>query len=171
MSISPTQNEQLLRDDDVIVSKTDLKGRITYTNHIFRRVSQFEEDELLGKAHNLVRHPHMPRCVFKFMWQRLQSGKEIFAYVKNICKNGDYYWVFAHVTPTFDDAGNIRSYHSARRKPEAAKIRKIEAFYGKLLAEEKKYDRPKEATEKSYELLLKSLDEQAVSYDEFIFNL
>lgn len=171
MTISPTLREHILQDSDVIVSKTDLKGRITYTNHIFRQISQFKEEELLGKSHNIIRHPDMPRCVFKLLWQQLQAGQEIFAYVKNICKNGDFYWVFAHVTPTIDDAGHIQAYHSLRRKPKSASIQAIEPLYQKLIAVEKNYNRPKESLEKSYELLRSILQDQAMSYDEFVFSI
>ena len=107
--------ERTFGDDEIIVSKTDTKGRITYANRVFQQVAGYTEDELLGKAHSIVRHPDMPRCVFKFLWDTIGAGNEVFAYVLNKAKNGDHYWVFAHVTPTFDDHGRIISYHSNRR--------------------------------------------------------
>jgi len=111
--------EVIIGDNEIIVSKTNLKGRITYVNDVFRRVSGFSEEELLSEPHSIVRHPDMPRCIFKLLWQRLGAGEEVFAYVKNRCKNGDYYWVFAHVTPSRGLNGQKVGYHSSRRtRPE-----------------------------------------------------
>ena len=99
--------ELSFNENEIIVSKTDLKGRITYGNEVFIKLSGYEERELLGKPHNIVRHPQMPKCIFKLLWERIQSGEEIFAYVVNQAKNGDHYWVFANVTTSFDNNGKI----------------------------------------------------------------
>ena len=103
--ITPTGKERYFEKTELIVSKTDLKGRMLYVNDVFMRISGFNEKELLGQPHSMIRNPQMPRCVFKLLWDTLEAKKEIFAYVVNICKNGDHYWVLAHVTPSFD--GNI----------------------------------------------------------------
>src|SRR3546814_20818773 len=79
--------------------------------------SLYSERDLIDQPHSIVRHPDMPRCVFQLLWQTIAAGNEIFAYVKNIAKNGDYYWVFAHVTPSYDANGKIDSYNSTRRLP------------------------------------------------------
>ena len=84
LNIQPTDRERVMRDDDFIVSKTDLKGRITYANKIFSEFAGLQEHEFLNKQHNIVRHPDMPRCVFKLLWDHIQAGKEIFAFVKNM---------------------------------------------------------------------------------------
>jgi len=97
--------ERFFDADEVIVSKTDLKGRITYANRVFQRVAGYGEAELMGAPHSIVRHPAMPRCVFKLLWDTLEAKQEIFAYVINRARNGDHYWVFAHVTPSFDAGG------------------------------------------------------------------
>lgn len=110
--------EKSFGKDEIIVSKTDLKGRITYVNRVFMSVAGYEEDELLGEPHSLIRHPDMPRCVFKLLWDTIQAKNEIFAYVINRCKNGDHYWVHAHVTPNFDAQGAVVGYHSNRRVPD-----------------------------------------------------
>ncbi|MFZ4575694.1 MAG: PAS domain-containing protein [Phycisphaerales bacterium] len=157
--------------DEIIVSKTDPKGRITYANRVFQRVSGYTEAELLGKAHNIVRHPAMPRCVFKYLWDTLASGREVFAYVLNRCKNGDHYWVFAHVTPTFDAHGRIVSYHSNRRSPAASAISKIEPLYAKLLEVEKRHALPRDQWSASLPVLVDTLQKAGVSYDEFIFSI
>ena len=104
-SVRPTGIERFFEEDEIIVSKTDPKGVITYANRVFLRIAQYEEEEILGAAHNIIRHPDMPQCIFDLLWKTIASGQEIFAYVKNMAKNGDHYWVFAHVTPTFDSAG------------------------------------------------------------------
>ena len=122
-TIRPTEVERTFKENEIIVSKTDLKGIITYANRTFLEVAMYSEEEVLGQPHSMIRHPDMPRCVFKFLWDTIASGKEIFAYVKNMAKNGDHYWVFAHVTPTFDSEGKIIGYHSNRRCPERNQVR------------------------------------------------
>ena len=102
-AVSPTGRESVFGEEEIIVSKTDAKGRITYANEVFLRVSGFAEEEVIEAPHSVVRHPHMPRCIFKLMWDTIQSGQEMFGYVLNMAKDGDHYWVLAHVTPTFDE--------------------------------------------------------------------
>ncbi len=163
--------ERTFGADEIIVSKTDTKGRITYANRVFMRISGYREDELLGKAHNIIRHPKMPRCVFKFMWDTLFAGNEIFAYVINRCKNGDHYWVFAHVTPTFDSDRRIIGFHSNRRVPDRAAIRKAADLYDVLLGYEAAHANPKLAWQASLPKLVNLLAQQKMSYEEFVFTL
>ena len=119
-----TGHERFFDPTEPIVSKTDTKGRITYANAVFRHIADYSEEELLGAPHSILRHPDMPRCVFKLLWDTISTGNEIFAYVINRAKNGDHYWVFAHVTPSFDKTGKIISYHSSRRVPRRDAIDK-----------------------------------------------
>jgi PAS domain S-box-containing protein len=114
---TPTGRETTFGEEEIIVSKTDPRGVVTYANQVFIRVSGYKEEEILGKPHNLIRHPDMPRCVFHLLWTQLKAGREIFAYVKNMARNGDHYWVWANVTPTFDNSGRIVNFHSNRRRP------------------------------------------------------
>lgn len=158
-------------DDEIIVTKTDLKGRITYANEVFLRLAQLNEDEALGQPHNIIRHPEMPRCVFKLLWDTLEARKEIFAFVNNMARSGDYYWVFAHVTPSFDMQGHVVGYHSNRRKPTAEQIAKVQPLYNLLLNEEMKHASPKEGMSASTNLLLTLLKDKGISYDEFIFSI
>jgi len=167
--VIPTGREITFGEDEIIVSKTDLKGKITYANEVFQRVSGYSEQELLGQPHNLIRHPAMPRCVFKLLWETVQSGSEIFAYVVNMAKNGDSYWVFAHVTPTFDADGRIIGYHSNRRVPDRASIETIKPVYELLAQEESKYSDPRQALEASCALLNKILEGKNIQYEEFVF--
>jgi PAS domain S-box-containing protein len=168
---SLTGNERFFDHDEIIVSKTDTKGRITYANEVFQRVALYSEEELLGKSHNIVRHPDMPRCVFKFLWDRISSGHEVFAYVVNRCKNGDYYWVFAHVTPTYNEHGRIVSYHSSRRVPDASALEQIKPLYRELLDIEQRHRTPREQWEASLPVLVGKLESLGLSYDELIFTL
>lgn len=163
--------ERRLGAEEIIVSKTDLKGRITYANRVFQRIAGYSEEELLGKAHNIVRHPGMPRCVFKYLWDTIAAGQEVFAYVVNRSKNGDHYWVFAHVTPSFDARGEIVGYHSSRRAPKRGAVEEISKVYDVLLAEERRHATPREQWGASIPVLLKFLADRGVSYDEFIFKL
>ncbi len=99
VNLPVTNNEYPIGDDILIVSVTDTKGRITYINQTFIEVSGFSHDELIGKAHNIVRHPDMPPEGFEDLWKTLQAGKPWTGLVKNRRKNGDYYWVIANATP------------------------------------------------------------------------
>ncbi|MDR3449324.1 MAG: PAS domain-containing protein [Alphaproteobacteria bacterium] len=168
---APTGLERPWTEDELIVSKTDTKGHITYANRVFLRIAQLTEDEALGAPHNIIRHPDMPRCVFKLLWDTVSSGKEIFAYVKNMAMNGDHYWVFAHVTPTLDSTGNITGYHSNRRKPTGEQVKKIAPIYHLLLDEERKHASPKDGLAASTALLQKFLKDKGIGYEEFVFTI
>lgn len=158
--------ELLLKDDDMIVSKTDIKGKITYGNQIFIKYSGFSEEELLGKPHNIIRHQDMPKCVFKLLWDRIQNGKEILAYVVNQAKNGDYYWVLANVTPSFDTNGAIIGYYSVRRKPKQEAVKTIKLIYKALLDAEKSA-----GIHAGTQLLEKTLASKGMTYDAFVLSL
>jgi PAS domain S-box-containing protein len=142
-----------MREDDFIVSKTDTKGKITYGNEIFIKMSGYEETELLNAPHNILRHQDMPAIVFALLWERIQKGEFINAYVKNKCKNGDFYWVFANVTPSYNTSNQIIGHYSVRRKPSDKAIQIIEPLYKQLLKIEK--EQGKEASRKLLEQTLK----------------
>jgi PAS domain S-box-containing protein len=169
--IEPTGRERTFAEEDIIVSKTDVYGKITYANDVFLKVAGYTEEELIGAPHSIIRHPDMPRCVFQLAWQRIQSGKEIFAYVMNMAKSGDHYWVFAHLTPTFGPNGEITGYHSNRRVPDRAPVERVQGIYATLLAEEKKHDSKEEAMAASGAILTSVLESLGTSYDELMFAL
>lgn len=171
LKVRPTGVERFFADDDIIVSKTDSRGIITYANDIFQQVSGFTEEELVGQPHNLIRHPEMPQCVFRLLWETVAAGKEIFAYVVNQSKNGDHYWVLAHVTPTFDSAGRVIGYHSNRRVPDRSAIVAIQPIYAALLAEERKARDPESGIKAATQLLLAQLAKAGVDYEQFVFSL
>ncbi len=171
-TVTPTGQERSFETDEIIVSKTDLQGRITYANRVFLRVSGFDEEEILGAPHSVIRHPEMPRCVFKLLWDTLSAGKEIFAYVNNLAKNGDNYWVFAHVTPSFDASGALTGYHSNRRVPERAVLdQTVVPLYRSLLATERQAPDRKLGLADSHQQLLDLLKEKGMDYDELVFSL
>lgn len=167
-----TGRERTFADDELIVTKTDRGGRITYANRTFLRLAGYGEADVLGKPHNLIRHPDMPRVVFKLLWDRIGSGQEIFAYVLNRSMNGDHYWVFAHVTPSRDADGSITGYHSNRRTADHRVVTDIiTPLYAALSAEEAKHDRIRESMAASEALLTGKLRERGQTYDQFIFSL
>ncbi len=167
-----TGREVTFSPDEIIVSKTDLKGNMTYVNQTFCTVSGYREPELLGKPHSLIRHAAMPRCVFKLIWDKVQAGQEIFGYVVNQTKNGDYYWVLAHVTPSFDESTKIVGYHSNRRVPDKRIVTDvISPLYAGLLAIENKSANRKDGMMKAFDHLVGLLNSKGLDYDEFILSL
>ncbi|MBL4748162.1 MAG: PAS domain-containing protein [Magnetovibrio sp.] len=164
--------EVFFDENDLIVSKTNLKGHITYANKIFIDIAGYTEDEVLGQPHNMVRHPDMPRCVFKLLWDTVIQGTEIFAYVVNVTKTGDYYWVLAHVTASYDLGGTISGYHSTRRMPNPRIIQDtIIPLYRTLCEIENNEPNKKIGLQKSYDHLLSILKDEGIDYDEFVASL
>ncbi len=164
--IEPSTNRYELKSNDFIVSKTDLKGRITYCNQIFIQLAKYSEEELIGSPHNIIRHPDMPRIVFKLLWERIKNREEIFAYVKNLSKDGGYYWVYANVTASLDVNGKAIGYYSVRRKPSEEGVKVCSDLYDKLLQEENRG-----GINASEKYLTELLEEKGVSYDELISSL
>ncbi|WP_321343151.1 PAS domain-containing protein [Breoghania sp.] len=170
--LSLTGVERFFDKDDVIVSKTDMKGRITYANRTFLQVAAFTEAEIMGQPHSIIRHPDMPRAVFKLLWDTIEAGHEIFAYVLNRAKTGDHYWVYAHVTPSFDGTGRIIGYHSNRRVPNRSVVDGvIVPLYEEVLAEEARHRNGKEQLAAGYELLIDRVSRHGLPYDELIAKL
>jgi PAS domain S-box-containing protein len=168
-AITPTGREVPFGEEELIVSKTNLKGHITYANDVFLRLSKYPPKDVIGAPHSLIRHPDMPRCIFKLLWDTIQAKKEIFAYVVNMAMDGDHYWVFAHVTPTLDAQQNVVGFHSNRRKPNPDQIVKIKDLYQKLRAEEERHDNRKDGMLRGYDMLMGMLKDKGLSYDQFIF--
>jgi len=164
--------ERFFDDDEIIVSKTDPSGRLTYANDVFLRLAGMTEAETIGQPHSVIRHPEMPRAVFKLLWDTISAGKELFAYVVNRSKNGDHYWVLAHVTPSFDANGKIVGYHSNRRTADRKVLETvIQPLYKQLLDIENSHANRKDGMNEAFDTLLKILEEKGVAYDEFIFSL
>jgi len=166
-TVQPTTQEKVMREHDFIVSKTDPKGRITYGNETFIEYSGYSEEELLGAQHNIIRHPGMPRGVFKFLWDNIAAGNEVFAYVKNMARDGSFYWVFANVTPDYDANGNIIGYLSVRRAPKRSAVQIVEGLYRQMLAAEQSAG-SRDACDASLALLGSVLKEKGLSYEELV---
>jgi PAS domain S-box-containing protein len=166
--VTPTSVERSLGDDDFIVTKTDAKGRILYANRIFIALSGFSEAELLGSQHNIIRHPDMPRSVFKLLWDYIAAGQEFIGYVKNMAKDGSYYWVLATATPDRDAQRNITGYTSVRRKPRPEAVKAAGALYQEMLAAEKRAG-ARDAIEAGSTVLNQALNGK--SYEQFVLAL
>jgi len=162
----PIDEEITFSKKKFIVSKTDIKGKITFVNKNFCKVSGYSEDELIGAPHNILRHPDMPSAIFYLVWKNLLSGRRISGIVKNLAKDGRYYWVIADFEPKFDTNGNITSLTAFRRAAPSSVIEVAEELYSTMLTIEKKH-----GMDKSLSYLEGYLEEHGVTYDAFITNL
>jgi PAS domain S-box-containing protein len=169
---SLTGRERTFPDHEFLVSKTDPTSRITYANRTFVDISGYTQRELFGSPHKILRHPDMPKTVFRLMWDHIEGGDEIFAYVVNRCKNGDHYWVNAHVTPSFDTNGTIIGYHSNRRVPDRETLEKtIIPLYQKLREIEASAGTANQGIESGLEYLQQNILSTHRSYDDWILSL
>ncbi|NEX22638.1 PAS domain-containing protein [Thiorhodococcus mannitoliphagus] len=132
LNLPITNRENDYADSLVIVSTTDTKGIITYCNKAFIEISGFEEQELIGVNHNLIRHPDMPPAAFKDLWATVKKGKPWRGIVKNRCKNGDHYWVDAYVTPVYE-GNTLVGYQSVRTKPTRAQVEAAARLYARIV--------------------------------------
>jgi len=132
-----TDIEKEVTSIDLIVSKSDEKGNITYVNPIFMKISGYTQGELYDKPHSILRHPDMPKVIFKYLWENLKDGNDVIAYVKNLCKDGSYYWVLATVKTAKNPDGSFRNYMSTRKCITQNAKETIETLYSKLLDAEK----------------------------------
>jgi len=168
--VVPTNHERQMREDEFIVSKTDLTGRIVYGNEIFIEFSGYSEQELLGSQQNIIRHPDMPRMVFKLLWDHLTANKEIFAFVKNMSKDGGFYWVFAQINLMRGNDGKKCGYTSVRRMPNPKAIPIVSDLYRTMLDAEKNAG-SKDAMAVSELVLNNTLKQKGVTYQEFVCGL
>lgn len=168
--ITPTQREVRLADDDLIISKTDATGRLTYVNRTFMRITNYPEHALLGQQHNIVRHPDMPRGVFRLMWETLKAEREFFGIIKNLTSDGDFYWVFANVTPDHDQAGGVAGYFSVRRAVLPAAVAAASELYAQMRQLERSAG-PATAPEASLAWLRQTLAQRQTTYERFVLGL
>ena len=129
-------DEEYKFSEGLIVSSTDLKGIITYANRTFCEIANYDKKELVGKNHNIVRHPDMPKAAFQDLWDTLKAGKEWKGIVKNLRKDGKYYWVYSHIQPVEKD-GVVIGYTAARRPASENEIKESTEQYKIMLEEEK----------------------------------
>jgi len=128
-------DEEYTFDKGLIISSTNLEGIITYANRKFCEVAGYSKDELKGQSHNIIRHPDMPKAAFKELWETIQSSKEWTGLVKNLRKDGKYYWVYSHISPIIKD-GIICGYTAARRPASSAEITEAIPIYAEMLEKE-----------------------------------
>lgn len=162
--------EYHLKDNEIIVSKTCPKGRITYANRPFMEISGYAEPQLLTRPHNIIRHPDMPRGVYHLLWNTLQQGKEFFGYVKNSTADGGFYWVFANITPDWHSDGSLAGYFSVRRRPNYASLPQVEAWYQHMKNLEAGCS-ASQAPKESSSWLIEQAKQQGLAYNQFILNL
>lgn len=170
-SLVLTGSEKTFSPDQIIVSKTDTKGRITYANQLFLSIAEYTEKDVLGQPHSMIRHPAMPRCIFELLWRTIAAGDEIFAYVVNRTKQQNHYWVMAHVTAQRDENGQITGYHSSRRCPSRAALEIIKPLYARLLAAEQQHSNDKQGLQAGRTMLEDILHQSGKRYDQFVFDL
>ena len=132
----PTDKEVLIYGNSVLVSETDREGIITYTNRRFQALSGYTSDELIGAPHNIVRHPDMPKGLFNAMWKIIAEKKIWRGYIKNLTKDGSYYWTLSYIQAEINDKGEITGYTATRRRAYLESIQKVEAEYAELMEDE-----------------------------------
>ena len=159
-------SELILDKDVLITSKTDLKGNVLYCNQPFLDYAEYSEEEVLFKSHNIVRHEDMPQCVFKILWEYIRQGKEVFAFVKNKTKHNNFYWVFANITPNYNQHNQVIGYYSVRRKANPQALNVISKLYEEALSIEKT-----QGVEKAYNFILTHAKNANMSYNNLVVNL
>ena len=130
----PTNEEHIVGCTDLIVSKSDAEGNITYVNPIFIKISGYSQGKLIEEPHSILRHPDMPKVIFKYLWDNLKEGRDVVAYVKNLCKDGSFYWVLATVKVAKNPDGSFRNYMSTRKCITDSSKETISSLYANLLA-------------------------------------
>ena len=159
----PIDKEIILDKTKIIMSKTDAKGIIEYANQYFIDICGYDEWELMAEPHSIIRHPDMPRIVFKLLWERLHKGENIHALVKNLAKDGSYYWVITNFETIYNDKGKIIAHFSRRKAPPRYAIDTIIPIYKMLVDIENK-----KGMDASRKFLYDFLESKKVTYDDFI---
>ena len=162
MKITPTDVEQEVRAIDIIVSKGDKDGNITYANPIFFKLSGYEHSELMNQPHSSIRHPDMPKIIFKHLWDKLEAGEDVFVFIKNLSKNGSFYWVYAHIRVAKNPDGSFRNYVSTRKNINQSAKDEIDTLYRDLLKAEESG-----GVESSLDVLDEFLTSKGYSLDKF----
>lgn len=168
--IVPTLVEQCMKDGEYIVSTTDPTGRITSANDVLLRFSGYAADELIGRQHNILRHPDMPRAVFSLAWETIANGEGFLGYIKNLSKDGSFYWVFAHIFPLYDEAGMLTGYKSIRRKPRAGALPQVAQLSAAMCRAEAEAG-SRDAIAAGLAVLAGVLAGKDQSYEEFVAGL
>jgi len=166
----PNEIEKEVTSVDLIVSKADIEGNITYVNPIFIKISGYTQGELFEKPHSILRHPDMPKVIFKYLWKNLHEGKDVVAYVKNLCKDGSFYWVLATVKTAKNPNGSFRNYMSTRKCITQEAKESIGALYAKLL-EAQESGGEESSQELFNDFLLQNSINSTEEFNTFMLNL
>lgn len=162
----PMDKEINLDPKKTIMSKTDAKGVIEYANDYFIEISGYEEFELMGQPHNIIRHPDMPKTVFKVLWDSLNKGENIHALVKNLAKDGRYYWILTNFEFKYDNEGNIQSYYAKRKAAPRNAIYEIEKLYYTLRNIENR-----QGMQTALNYLNGLLEDRKMTFNQYILNI
>ncbi|MFN3688730.1 PAS domain-containing protein [Salinarimonas sp.] len=169
--VAPTNIERPFPPGALIVTKTDLAGKITYANPTFLAMARLSEAEALGAPHSIIRHPDMPRAVFAHLWAELEAGREVFAFVLNLAADGAHYWVLAHVTPSRAPDGRIVGYHSSRRPDNPRARAAVVPLYAKLREIERAAGDRRAGLEASLAALGAILQARGTTWEALVFDL
>ena len=164
--VIPVNTEVHWNKDLELVSKTDKAGTIRYANEAFVNVSGYEEYELVGQGHNIIRHPDMPKVIFKLLWSNLLKGKDFHAVVKNMAKNGRYYWVITRFEIFKNDKGEITGYMGRRKSVQPEVAERVEELYKKLVQIEEA-----SGIEAAEGYLTGYLEDQKKTYEEYLSDI
>jgi PAS domain S-box-containing protein len=165
--VVPTSKEVKMKPEDMIVSKTDIKGHITYCNDAFMEFAGYYEEELLGQSHSIIRHPDMPRAVFRLLWNKLHEEEEFFGFIKNMCKDGSFYWTYSNIFLNFGAENELLGYMSVRRYPPVEGVEFFQNLYQKMLEVESQYEGSREGMDASWSLLQEVVSEKG-GYDQYV---
>ena len=163
---APINKEIRLDPSKIIMSKTDAKGIIEYANDYFMEICGYDEHELMGRPHSVIRHPDMPRIIFKLLWDRLHKGENIHALVKNLAKDGRYYWVLTSFEAKYNNDGVLISHYSRRKAAPLEAVAHIEKLYKALLTIEKSY-----GMEVAGKHLLALFEQKNTNFDDFMLRV
>ncbi|HHQ69781.1 MAG TPA: PAS domain-containing protein [Halothiobacillaceae bacterium] len=157
--------ERELKESEIISTRTDHRGVITFINPMFTKVTGFTKEDAIGKPHNLIRHPDVPRCVYKLLWDEIKQGNKFFAVTKNRCKNGDHYWTLGYFQAETNKDGEITGFRSTRHGLHDPKLKKdFDQLYKQVREEELQYPRPQQI-DAGMELLYKLLKKRG--FDQY----
>jgi len=163
------EKEIILSSVDIVVSQSDLDGFIIYANPIFYKIAGYSYAKLIGENHNIIRHPDMPKAIFKILWKQLKNKQEVYSFIKNKSKDNKLYWVFAHIRPSLNKDGTIRNYISTRRAISNKAKNIIEPLYKNMLSIEKKNG--VEASEELFKKFLEQNRYKKQSNNDIIHNI
>jgi hypothetical protein len=169
--VTSTSRQRHVPDDDLLITMSDSRGLITYANDAFCQTHACHEHDLLRQPHKILRHPDMPAAIFALVWQRLKAGEEIFAYVKNLAMNGDYYWTLAHWRVNADRIGRVAGYQCCRRATSARAVSVIEPLYRDLRNAERALPANDAGSDKRKTPLDRLLADRHQTYDQFVLSL